>query len=129
MAVVVPADTAIRRRVLEASGRIRRVKALDRLATGFITTGGVFIIVAVSFIFVFLVGETLPLVRPASGQALGTLNLAAAPPLAPAPGGEAGPAAPATSLATAGIPAKPLVIGIDEYQMYFYEVLGDGRTA
>ena len=23
---------------------------------------------------------------------------------------------------------KPLVLGIDEYQMYFYEVLGDGRT-
>jgi len=84
MAVAVPADSAIRKRVLESSGRIRRVKALDRLATGFITLGGVFIIVADSFIFVFLVGETLPLVRSASGKALGTLELAAVPPLEPA---------------------------------------------
>jgi phosphate transport system permease protein len=128
-----PADTAIQRLVLEASGRIRRVKALDRFATGFITLGGVFIIVAVSFIFVFLVQQTLPLFRPASGKSLGTLDLAAVPPLEPAAAPGAVPAAPAPpSLAPVPLTsseAKPLVIGIDEYQMYFYEVLGDGRTA
>jgi phosphate transport system permease protein len=129
-----PVDTTIRARVLEASGRIRRVKTLDRFATGFITLGGVFIIVAVSFIFVFLVQQTLPLFRPAAGKFLGTLDLAAVPPLepaastndasaAPAPGGPAAAAAAPAEL------AKPLVIGIDEYQMYFYEVLADGRTA
>jgi phosphate transport system permease protein len=124
MAVAVPAaDTTIRRRVLEASGRIRRVKALDRLATAFITFGGIFIIVAVSFIFVFLVQQTLPLFRSASGRSLGTLDLAAVPPLDPA-----APASPASASTPPAEASKPLVIGIDEYQMYFYEVLADGRT-
>jgi phosphate transport system permease protein len=139
MAVAAPvADTAIRRRVLDASRRIRRVKAMDRFATVFITLGGVFIIVAVSFIFVFLVHQTLPLFRPASGKALGTLELAAVPALAPAPASAGGPAVVAAGPSTPAVPspgappavdaAKPLVIGIDEYQMYFYEVLADGRT-
>ena len=26
-------------------------------------------------------------------------------------------------------PGKPLIMGTDEYQRYFYEVLSDGRTA
>jgi phosphate transport system permease protein len=130
MAVAAPAvDTSIRRRVQEASGRIRRVKAVDRLATRFITLGGVFIIVAVSFIFLFLVGETLPLFRPASGRERGTLELAAVPPLA-ASALPAGAAVPPPGASTRAEPAtKPLVIGIDEYQMYLYEVLADGRTA
>jgi phosphate transport system permease protein len=121
MAVAAPVvETAIRRRVLEASSRIRRVKTLDRFATAFITLGGVFIIVAVSFIFVFLVQQTLPLFRPATGKLLGTLDLAAVPPLDPLAA-----AAPGAG----GAASKPLVIGIDEYQMYLYEVLADGRTA
>jgi phosphate transport system permease protein len=125
-----PADTAIRKRVQEASARIRRVKALDRMATGFITLGGIFIVVAVSFIFVFLLGETLPLVRPASGRPLGTLDLAAVPPLEPpsSPGVAAGGSVPSPALASPDA-SKPLVFGSDEYQMYFYEVLADGRTA
>jgi phosphate transport system permease protein len=128
MAVAAPvADTAIRRRVLAASGRIRRVKAMDRFATAFITLGGVFIIVAVSFIFVFLVQQALPLFRPATGRLVGTLDLAAVPPLEPAGAGSA-PGAPAAAGGPAGL-SKPLLIGIDEYQMYLYEVLADGRTA
>jgi phosphate transport system permease protein len=126
-----PADTAIRRRVLEASSRIRRVKALDRLATAFITLGGIFIIVAVSFIFVFLVGETLPLFRPGGGRALGTLDLAPVPRLetaAAAPGARPAVAASAPAPQARAGSSKPLVIGVDEYQMYFYEVLADGRT-
>jgi phosphate transport system permease protein len=104
MAVAAPA-VSVRQRVLGAAARVRRVKLVDRVATAFITFGGVFIIIAVSFIFVFILGETLPLFRPATGRALGTVNLAVPP--------EAG---------------KPLVVGLDEYQMYFYEVLADGRT-
>ena len=32
---------------------------------GFITFGGIFIIIAVSFIFIFILGEAIPLFRPA----------------------------------------------------------------
>ena len=73
---------------------------------------------AVSFIFVFILGEALPLFRPATGSARGTVGLAAVP------SRRGRTAAPRGDRAW----AKPLVIGIDEYQMYFYEVLGDGRT-
>jgi phosphate transport system permease protein len=37
-------------------------------------------------------------------------------------------ASPSVGVPSAAVPFKPLVLGIDEYQMYFYEVLGDGRT-
>ena len=57
------------------------MKLIDRFAVGFITFGGLFIIVAVLFIFVFILGESLPLFRPASGAARGTVDLAAVPAL------------------------------------------------
>jgi len=104
MAVAVP---SIRQRVQAASGRIQRVKRLDRLATVVITLGGVFIIIAVSFIFVFIFGEAMPLFRPAQGTPKGLLALAA-------PQGEASA-------------LKPLAFGVDEYQMYLYELLPDAR--
>jgi phosphate transport system permease protein len=102
----------IRQRVQSQGARLRRVKLLDRFAVGFITFGGLFVIVAVSFIFVFILGEALPLFRPARGEARGLLNLASVPVL---PG--------------AATPAVPLEVGTDEYQMYFYELLDDGRVA
>jgi len=108
MAAAAPTATAppsIRQRVQESSARIARVKLLDRLATGTITMGGLFIIVAVFFIFLFILGETLPLFRPAQGQARGVVSLAGAP------------------------EGKPLAIGTDEYQMYLYELRADGRFA
>jgi len=110
MAAAAPATPQIdiRQRVAAQAGRLRRVKLLDRFAVGFITFGGLFVIVAVLFIFVFILGETLPLFQPASGAARGTVDLAAVPD---------------------GDPGKPLVMGTDEYQMYFWEVLGDGRVA
>ncbi|HEY6546413.1 MAG TPA: hypothetical protein VI589_00850, partial [Vicinamibacteria bacterium] len=129
----------IRQRVQAQAGRLRRVKLIDRFAVGFITFGGLFIIVAVLFIFVFIVGEALPLFLPATGAARGTVDLAAVPPLeytptlppplatAPASARRANAAAPAPLRLAE--PAKPLVIGIDEYQRYVYEVLSDGRTA
>jgi phosphate transport system permease protein len=102
----------IRQRVQSQATRLRRVKVLDRFAVGFITFGGIFIIVAVSFIFVFILGEALPLFRPAQGEARGLLNLAAVP-----------------VLPEATTPAVPLEVGSDEYQLYVYELLDDGRVA
>ena len=133
-----PAPTIdIRQRVQAQASRLRRVKLIDRLAVGFITFGGLLIIVAVLFIFVFIFGESLPLFRPASGAAKGTVSLAAVPPLeytpaaSPAPPSAPGPAkaraaAPVTVVLSE--PGKPLLMGTDEYQRYFYEVLSDGRT-
>lgn len=99
------AAAGIRERVAAAGLRIRRVKRLDRLATVVITLGGVFIVASVTFIFVFIFGQTLPLFRPAQGRSLGVV-----PP------------------AQAGAPAqKPLAFGMDEYQRYIYEVQPDAR--
>jgi phosphate transport system permease protein len=126
MAVAAPV-TGIRERVAEQGARIRRVKLLDRLAVGFITFGGIFIIIAVSFIFVFILGEALPLFRPATGASRGILNLAAVPALDP-PAAQPPGAAPPAALSSAE-PRRPLLIGSDEYQMYLYHVLSDGRTA
>jgi phosphate transport system permease protein len=123
----IPTAPSIRERVSTQSARIRRVKRIDRLAVGFISLGGIFVIVAVSFIFVFILSETLPLVRPAHGKPRGTIALASVPPPGPAdpaPGSGPSPAAPAAAEEA----ARPFLIGTDEYQMYLYQVLGDGRT-
>jgi phosphate transport system permease protein len=124
MAAALPVKPGVRERVLAQSGRIRRVKLLDRLAVGVISLGGVFVIVAVSFIFVFILGEAAPLFRTSSGQVLGDVRLGALPPL------EVSSGAPGATepfvLAHAG---TPLLLGSDEYQKHFYEVLSDGRLA
>jgi phosphate transport system permease protein len=133
-----PGVPSIRERVKAQAARIRRVKLIDRVAVGFITAGGIFIIVAVSFIFVFILGEALPLFRPAHGEARGSVNLAAVPAPEAVPSTATGVPSPGTPGLTspkalaptpaAAMTSKPLVLGIDEYQMYFYEVLADGRT-
>jgi phosphate transport system permease protein len=122
-AALPPTTIDIRQRVKAQSGRLRRVKLIDRMAVGFITFGGLFIIVAVLFIFVFILGESAPLFRPASGSARGAVTLGAVPPL------EYVPSATAAAPVTLDQPAKPLVVGTDEYQRYFYAVLSDARTA
>ncbi len=99
----------IRERVAAGGARIARVKRADRLATAVITLGGLLIIVGVSFIFLFILGETWPLFRSAQGRSLGVLPLALPSPSAGA------------------APARPLAFGTDEYQMYLYELLDDGR--
>jgi phosphate transport system permease protein len=109
------AAATIRDRVMAAGARIKRVKRVDRLATGFITLGGIFIVVSVLFIFLFIFGQALPLFRAADGRAAGVLTLAAPPAAAPA-------AVPVT-------PRASLAFGMDEYQMYIYELLADGRLA
>ncbi|MGE0452407.1 MAG: ABC transporter permease subunit [Vicinamibacteria bacterium] len=104
----------VRQRVLAAKARVRRVKAVDRLATFVITLGGLAVIVAVCFIFVFILEQTLPLFRSARGEPRGTLALAAVP--APEASGSPGVAE-----------LEPLLFGVDEYQMYLYELLPDAR--
>ncbi len=137
MAAAAPARPGVRERVLAQSARIRRVKALDRLAVGVISLGGIFVIVAVSFIFVFILGEAAPLFRPSSGERLGDVALATVPALEVAPSAAAvsdgavdaaAPAAPAAAPFVLSEPSRPLLIGTDEYQVYIYEVLADGRT-
>jgi phosphate transport system permease protein len=128
------AVVGIRERVLAAGVRIRRVKRIDRFATVFITLGGIFIIVCVSFIFLFIFGQALPLFRPAQGRSLGVVTLRGAEvnsaPLFKA-GGRSGPPPPPIALPAGGragaTPGPPLVLGIDEYQKYLYQLVPDGR--
>ena len=102
------ASLSVRERMAAASKRIARVKLVDRAATGVITFGGVFIIVSVLFIFVFIFGEAAPLFRGASAERLGAVALAA-------PGADAAH-------------STPLAVGSDEYQRYLYDVTPDGRV-
>jgi ABC-type uncharacterized transport system permease subunit len=102
------ATIGVRERMAAASRRIARVKLVDRAATGVITSGGVFIILSVLFIFIFIFAEAMPLFRGAKGEKRATLTLAA-------PG--------------SGNPQRtPLAVGVDEYQKYLYEVTPDARV-
>ena len=65
------ASIGVRERMAAASKRIARVKLVDRGATGVITFGGIFIILSVLFIFVFIFAEAMPLFRGAKGERLG----------------------------------------------------------
>ena len=129
MAMAAPAGSAIaiRERVQQQAARLRRVKLVDRLAVGFITLGGIFIIVSVLFIFVFIFGEALPLFRPPRRRAARSTWPRCRP--TPAPAARRPAAPPAADVAIAPHLGKPLVIGIDEYQLYIYQVLSDGRLA
>lgn len=128
----------IRARVLARGARIARVKRVDRAATGIITLGGAFIIVSVLFIFLFILGEALPLFRGAQGRFAGVLTLAPVPTPEPVatPTASPLPARPAAAAAQApsAPPAAPLPVapalahGIDEYQLYVYQVLPDARV-
>jgi phosphate transport system permease protein len=102
------ASLSVRERMAAASKRIARVKLVDRGATGVITFGGIFIILSVLFIFVFIFGEAAPLFRGARGERLSSLSLAA-------PGEDVAHAA-------------PLAVGVDEYQRYLYDVTPDARV-
>ncbi len=102
------ASLGVRERMAAASKRIARVKLADRVATGVITLGGLFIIVCVLFIFVFIFEQALPLFRGAQGRKVATLALV------PPQGAVAAP-------------KEPLAIGVDEYQKYLYEVAPDAR--
>jgi len=98
----------VRERIVEASKRIGRVKRIDRAASALVTFGGIFIIISVLFIFLFIAAETLPLFRSASAEKLATPTL-----------GGAGSLQGSSALA----------IGIDEYQKYVYQILPDAKVA
>jgi phosphate transport system permease protein len=99
------ASIGVRERMTAASKRIARVKLVDRGATGVITFGGLFIILSVLFIFVFIFGEAMPLFRGAKGEKLGQISLAG----------------------VRGGSGTPLAFGSDEYQKYLYEVTPDAH--
>jgi phosphate transport system permease protein len=101
---------SVRERVLAGGARIRRVKRIDRAATAVITLGGLFVVASVSFIFLFIFAEALPLFRAAVGRPLGVMSLIAT-----------------QAAGTPQAPQKPLVLGTDEYQMYLYALLPDAR--
>jgi phosphate transport system permease protein len=101
------ATIGVRERMAAASRRIARVKLIDRGATGVITFGGIFIILSVLFIFVFIFGEAMPLFRGAKGERLGKISLAGV---------------------RGGSPhGTPLAFGADEYQKYLYEITPDAH--
>ncbi|HLE70357.1 MAG TPA: hypothetical protein VJH87_11800, partial [Vicinamibacteria bacterium] len=99
----------VRERIVAASKRIGRVKRIDRAASALVTFGGIFIIIGVLFIFLFIAAETLPLFRSATAEELLTLSLGAG-------------ASPQEGSAALGI-------GIDEYQKYVYQILPDAKVA
>ena len=101
------ATIGVRERMAAASKRIARVKLVDRGATGVITFGGIFIILSVIFIFVFIFAEAMPLFRGAKGERLGKISLAGV---------------------RGGTPhGAPLAFGVDEYQKYLYEITPDAH--
>jgi phosphate transport system permease protein len=74
------ADSAVRREMAAASGRIARVKRIDRAAVGLITLGGVAVVVSVIGILVFIASEALPLFQSATAVRTGTFRMEAARP-------------------------------------------------
>jgi phosphate transport system permease protein len=122
--------------VAAAAGRARTLKRIDRAAAVAITLGGIGIVASVIGILVFVMAEAWPLFRGARGRALDTLELAAVPdalPATPSPAPSPAAAAPAATAAappSAGLAvATPLATGVDEYQLYLYQLRSDGRLA
>jgi phosphate transport system permease protein len=119
----------IRQRIQAASGSIRRLKRIDRLAAALIRLGGLGIVISVFGILLFIVAEAWPLFRPSRGTLAGTIALPAAPPAsAVAPPTGAPPSVPIAAAPAAAKPASPtpvgpvLAMGVDEYQMYLFAV-------
>jgi phosphate transport system permease protein len=100
---------SVRRKVAAAAGRARLLERVDRAAAVLITLGGVGIVVSVIGILVFVAAQAWPLFQGAKGRPLDTLRLAAPPPVSGAP------------------VSTPLATGVDEYQLYLYQLRSDGR--
>ena len=78
LAVPPPAQSAVRRQMAAASGRIKRLKRIDRAAVAIITFGGIAVVLSVIGILVFIGVEAVPLFRGASAQLAGTIRLGGA---------------------------------------------------
>ncbi len=103
-----PDESAVRRQMAAATGRIRRLKTIDRLAVGVITLGGVAVIVSVIAILVFIAAAAVPLFRASSAQLERSVHLVGAP-----------------ALSTPGLAA----FGADETRRYVYIVEPAGQLA
>ena len=93
----------VRQRIEAASGSIRMLKRIDRLAAVLIRLGGLGIVISVFGILIFIAAEAWPLFRPSRGTLAGTIAL------------------PARPAAAAGV-GPVLAMGVDEYQMYLFAV-------
>jgi phosphate transport system permease protein len=105
---------------------------VDRTAAVLITLGGIGIVASVIGILVFVLAEAWPLFQGARGNALDTLELAAVPAPSRAAASSEPVAAPSAALpvpAAGLVVAAPLATGVDEYQLYLYQLRGDGRLA
>jgi phosphate transport system permease protein len=120
-------EGSVRHKVAAAAGRARTLKRVDRAAAAAITLGGIGIVASVIGILVFVMAEAWPLFQGARGRPLDRLQLATVPaPAAPSPTG----ISPAASVPPAlAAPATPLATGVDEYQLYLYQLRSDGRLA
>ena len=101
-------ESAVRRHMAAAAGRIRRLRRVDRVAVGIITLGGIGVILSVVAILVFIAAEALPLFKPAAVAPLGTIRLAGQPAVA--------------------LPAAA-AMGADEFGRHLYSVDADGTIA
>jgi phosphate transport system permease protein len=114
MAHSIPADqlasdeSAVRRQMAAATGRIRRLKTIDRLAVGVITLGGVAVIVSVIAILVFIAAAAVPLFRASGAHLERSVQLVGAP-----------------ALSTPGLAA----FGADETRRYVYIAEPAGQLA
>src|SRR5688572_9541555 len=106
VAAVLDGESTIRRHMAAASGRIRRLKQIDRLAVAVITLGGLAVVVSVIGILIFIAAEAYPLFRPATGSLQRTLTFGAA-----------------------AAPPGAAVLGTDETGRYVYTVTIGGAIA
>ena len=65
-------ESAVRRQMAAAAGRIKRLKRIDRAAVGVITLGGIAVIVSVVGILVFIGGRGDAALRGARRTLAGT---------------------------------------------------------
>jgi phosphate transport system permease protein len=116
--------------VQAAAGRARALRRADRTAAVLITLGGIGIVASVVGILVFVLAEAWPLFQGARGRPLDTLELAAVPAPSALPTPAAAPSVPAAPVPAAPlVVAAPLATGVDEYQLYLYQLRTDGRLA
>ena len=101
-------QSAVRRQMAAAAGRIKRLKRIDRAAVGVITLGGIGVVLSVIGILIFIGAEAIPLFRPASVGLSGTLRL-----------GDS----------TAQASMERQAIGSDEFARYVYTVEPSGKVA
>ena len=100
-----PGSSAVRQQMAAATGRIKRLKQVDRAAVAIITFGGIAVVLSVVGILVFIAAEAMPLFTSASFSLTRSLRLSGIP------------ATPSSDLAA---------IGADESGRYLFMVVPAG---